>query len=282
LVVTGKGQAERIQQRLNSLYPNQMVGELGMRYGNPSVSHALQSLKKSGAKRIVVLPLYPQYSSAATGSALDAVFDELKQWRTLPDLQVISHYHDAPGYIDALVSSIKAHWASSGQAEKLVFSFHGIPEITHLAGDPYPCECRQTARLVVERLGLTDDQWMLCFQSRFGAQEWLKPYTDKSLQQLAQDGVKRVDVVCPGFSADCLETLEEIDIENRAIFLEAGGEEYHYVAALNERDDHIDTLSGLIMKALSAWPESRGLSLEVMQSQQAISHQRALDAGAER
>ncbi len=227
---------------------------LGMRYGNPSIASALAELREAGARRLLVVPLYPQYSAATVASTFDAVAAELRCWRWLPDLRLISHYHDDPAYLDALAASIRA--ARAGQpGERLLFSFHGLPKRTLLAGDPYHCECHKTARLVAERLGLQADQWAVAFQSRFGRAEWLQPYTSALLAGWAKSGVKSVDVVCPGFAADCLETLEEIALENREAFLAAGGEHYRYIPALNDAPAHIEALARLIVRHAAGWPE---------------------------
>ena len=255
LLVISKRQARAIQQSLTARYGDRVVVALAMRYGNPSVKAGLAQLRAAAARRIVVLPLYPQYSAATTGTALDAVADELKTWRWLPELRFINHYHDDEGYLTALVNSIRESWEQYGQAERLLFSFHGMPKRTLLAGDPYYCHCQKTARLVSERLALSEGRWQLTFQSRFGRAEWLQPYTDKTLRQWARDGIKHVDVVCPGFSADCLETLEEIAMMNKEAFLAAGGARLHYIPALNDRPDHIAALTDLIGRHMQGWPE---------------------------
>lgn len=229
--------------------------ELAMRYGNPSISDGLEKLRAANVQRLLVFPLYPQYSATTTASTFDAVTDVLKTWRWVPAVRMLNNYHDDPGYIDALVNSIRDHWTGKGTAEKLLFSFHGLPKHYFLAGDPYFCQCHKTARLVAEGLGLNDDKWLVSFQSRFGPREWLKPYTDKTLVEWGKHGVKSVDVICPGFSADCLETLEEIQIQNRDFFLEAGGERFSYIPALNDRPGHITALAELIINNCRGWPE---------------------------
>ncbi len=228
---------------------------LGMRYGNPSIPSALQQLRCRNVTRLLVLPLYPQYSATTTASIFDAVTRELQRWRRIPELRFIQRYHDDPAYLDALSASIREFRQREGAAQKLLFSFHGIPRDYHEAGDPYPDECQATARGVVERLGLGSDQWQVCFQSRFGRQEWMRPYTDETLKQWGAQGIERVQVVCPAFAVDCLETLEEIGKENREYFLHAGGEAYAYIPCLNDRPDHIAMLAGLIVRHLGGWPE---------------------------
>ncbi len=226
--------------------------ELGMRYGNPSIAAALEKLRTAGVREVLVLPLYPQYSAATTASTFDAVAEVLKTWRRLPGIRMIRSYHDDPGYIDAVAESIRDHWAQHGRPDRLLFSFHGLPREYALAGDPYPDECRATARLAARRLGLDEGSWETAFQSRFGPREWLRPYTDKLLQQWGRDGVGRVQVVCPGFAVDCLETLEEIEMQNRDFFLDAGGREFSYIPALNDRPAHVRALCALIRAAAPA------------------------------
>ncbi len=253
LLAISKKQQQLLQQAVSSSFTSSIRVELGMRYGNPSISSALRNLKNAGAKNILVLPLYPQYSATTTASIFDAVVTELKQWRWIPELRFIQHYHDHPAYIDALVDSIQQFQQQQGEAEKLLFSFHGLPQRYHDNGDPYFCECHKTARLVAEKLQIDENQWALSFQSRFGREEWLKPYTDKTLISWAQQGVKSVQVVCPGFAADCLETLEEIQIENRDYFLNAGGESFAYIPALNSNEDHIQMMKQLIAQHTCDW-----------------------------
>jgi ferrochelatase len=248
-------QAAGLQERLSERYGEVVHVELGMRYGNPSVPEALGRLKAANVRRLLVFPLYPQYSGTTTASVFDAVTDELRTWRWLPELRFINHYHDDPAYIDALCASIRDAWEEHGEPERLLFSFHGIPKRYFMAGDPYHCHCHKTARMVVEELGLPEDRWMVSFQSRVGRDEWLQPYTDETLKLWGSDGVSSVHVVAPGFSADCLETLEEIDVENRSYFLEAGGGEYHYIPCLNDDPAHIDMMVGLVERNAAGWPE---------------------------
>ncbi|MFC1750872.1 ferrochelatase [Pseudomonadota bacterium] len=255
LFVTSKRQSESLQFALEERVRGPVTVELAMRYGNPSIAEGLRRLHAANARRILVLPLYPQYSATTTASVFDAVMDELKTWRWMPEMRYINHYHDDQRYIQALNNSVLDHYRREGKSEKLIFSFHGMPTRYFTNGDPYFCECQKTARLTAEALCLRDDQWMVTFQSRFGKEEWLKPYTDKTLEQLAKDGVKKVTVVCPAFSADCLETLEEIEVENRDIFLKAGGESFSYVPALNDRQDHIEALAELAVRHMQGWPE---------------------------
>ncbi len=258
LLTIGQAQADGIRQRLEESLQGPALVELGMRYGNPSMAEALRRLRDAGAERLLVLPLYPQYSGATTASTFDALADELKRWRWVPELRFVGQYHDDPGYIDCLAASIREHWETSGRGDKLLFSFHGTPKSYLMNGDPYHCQCHKTARLVAEKLELADDAWQVTFQSRFGKAEWLKPYTDMTVEALGKSGLGTLDVICPGFSADCLETLEEIQGENAEIFQHAGGGELRYIPALNDRDDHLNMLRSLILEHAQGWPETGG------------------------
>ena len=248
LLAISTRQATAIQKYLDEHTTDKFHVELAMRYGNPSIQSGLKKLQQANAKKIIVLPLYPQYSASATASTFDAVADVLKTWRDIPELHLVKHYHDTTDYIDALAESINEHWQQNNRADKLLFSFHGIPKAYFDAGDPYYCECHKTARLIAKKLNLNEKEWMLTFQSRFGPKEWLKPYTDVTLKELALTGTKNVDVVCPGFSADCLETLEEINMRYRDHFLQGGGDKFSYIPALNDRLTHIRTLANIILK----------------------------------
>ncbi len=255
LLKYGKLQQQALQAEMNVRVNAPVHVELAMRYGNPSILQGLRNLRAKGARRLLVLPLYPQYSAATTATTYDAVSKEMKRWRWLPEIRFVNQYHDNPKYIEALANSVKKHWAEHGQNEKLVMSFHGLPRRNLELGDPYHCQCHKTGRLLAEALELNPEQWLVTFQSRFGRAEWLKPYTDKTLEALAKDGVKGVDVVCPGFSSDCLETLEEIAGENREVFEEAGGEKYTYIPALNDEPEHIHVLADLVQQHTQGWPE---------------------------
>ncbi len=256
LLVIAERQLAALRESLAQRLSGPVVVELGMRYGNPSLASAMQKLRDAGARRVLVLPLYPQYSCSTTASTFDAIAAEMAGWRWMPELRFINQYHDETGYIEALAASIRESWEQREQPQKLLFSFHGTPKRFFTEGDPYYCHCQKTARLVAERLGLAEDRWQLTFQSIFGREEWLQPYTIETLRELAGSGVKSVDIVCPGFSADCLETLEEITVENKEAYLKAGGEQFHYIPALNDRPDHIKALSGLVQKHLAGWPEA--------------------------
>src|SRR5476651_1054160 len=227
---------------------------MAMRYGSPSLPEVLAQLKREGCERIAILPAYPQYSGTTTGSIYDAVFAHYATVRNVPELRFIKQYHEHDTYIEALRDSVLNHWESHGRPEKLVMSFHGVPKRTLLLGDPYHCQCLKTARLLAAKLRLTPAQYVVTFQSRFGKAEWLQPYTAPTLQQLARDGVKRVDVICPGFTSDCLETLEEISIEARHLFEAAGGREFHYIACLNESPRWIAGLAEIAEQHMIGWP----------------------------
>lgn len=219
---------------------------LAMRYGQPSVRESLLTLQRKGAGRVVVLPLYPQYSATSTGSVTDAVADALKTLRWTPELHLLGDYHANPGYLDALAASVREHWREHGQGERLLISFHGIPQRYAAAGDPYPQQCRATAEGLRERLGLDAEQAPMSFQSRVGREPWLEPYTDATVRALGAAGIKRIDTICPGFAVDCLETLEEIAMQNAEFFRQTGGETLRYIPALNTRPDHVRALAELI------------------------------------
>ncbi len=236
---------------------HQVMVDYAMRYGQPSIPATLSRLKAEGCTRILLLPLYPQYSSSATATALDAAYCWAQSIRNQPEIRTIRSFADHPGYIEALAASVREHWRTNGRPSlsyRLIMSFHGVPRYTLDKGDPYHCECHKTGRLLAEALNLGADEYQICFQSRFGRAEWLKPYTAPTLKTLGKQGVQRVDVVCPGFPADCLETLEEIAMEGKAEFLQAGGREYRYIPCLNERDDWIHALADLADTHLQGWP----------------------------
>ncbi|HET9329491.1 MAG TPA: ferrochelatase [Steroidobacteraceae bacterium] len=230
--------------------------EAGMLYSAPEIRAALERLRAGGVQRLLVLPLFPQYCGATSGAAYDRVSGELRRWRAVPELQFIADYHDHPRYIDALRASVAEHWQARGRTSHLLISFHGIPERYVAQGDPYFNRCQTTARLLADELLLRDGEWSVSFQSRFGPAGWLKPYTRAVLSGLPARGLREVTVVCPGFAVDCLETLEEIDIENRATFLRAGGERYEYVPALNARPTHAQCLAELIAQHCQGLPLS--------------------------
>ncbi len=258
LVSTSVRQAQLVEKELQHRIRGNVLVDIAMRYGRPSIAKGLRGLRKAGAHRLLIVPMYPQYSATTTASVFDAVTNELQNWRWLPDLRIINSYHDNPAYIDALARSVARNWKQRGKRpDQLVFSFHGIPKRYFLNGDPYFCHCQKTARLVAEKLHLKDDDWQVVFQSRVGKEEWLQPYCDLTLEQLAKSGTQSVDVICPGFSVDCLETLEEINMENREIFLQNGGKEFNYIPALNDTPEHIDMICDLVVQHTFGWPETK-------------------------
>ncbi len=263
-----------LQSNLDSTEQNLLLA-LGMRYGNPSVETALQRLIDAECRQILVLPLYPQYASATTGSAFDAVFAQCQRLRWVPELRLVSGYHAAPAYIQALAESVRRYWAANGRGERLLLSFHGIPQDTFLAGDPYFCQCQATARLLAESLELAPNEIFVTFQSRVGPKRWLEPYTDKTLDAWGSEKVGDIDVLCPGFSIDCLETLEEIAMQNAERFAAAGGGKLRYIPALNDQAGHVDALAGIIRTHLSGWHSDSSGADETVR-------QRAMQAGAAR
>jgi ferrochelatase len=253
LLVHTRRQSKGVETKLAQSLGERVVVEYAMRYGEPSIHGALQSMIDRGVRQLLVLPLYPQYSGPTVGSTFDAIASDFVQRRWIPELQLITSYHDHPGYIRAVADGIRAHWDQHGRAEKLIFSYHGLPQRYLNEGDPYHCQCHKTTRLVAQELDLPEGQYLCSFQSRFGREEWLKPYTDETLRQLPGSGVRSVQIVCPGFSADCLETIEEIGVENREYFMEAGGERYEYIPCLNEGEAHTDFIAKLVTERIGFW-----------------------------
>jgi ferrochelatase len=249
-----------------------------MRYGSPSIASQLDEFKKLGVERVLIVPAYPQYSATTTASVFDAVYAWSQKARRLHELRFVNHYHDEGGYIEALAHSVRSHWQAHGQAEQLVMSFHGVPARTLELGDPYHCECYKTARLLAQSLGLSKDRYKVTFQSRFGKAKWLEPYTEPTLVAMAQAGTRSVDVICPGFTADCLETLEEIQDEARQAFLMAGGERFQSLACLNDQADWIESLADICERHLAGWATQQGPDLQAL----ARSRDEALAIGAKR
>jgi len=276
LAIWTRMQADRLRGSLGERGHSVLV-QPAMRYGQPSIAGALDALKAQGATRILVLPMYPQYSAATTASTVDAVADWLRRTRRVPEVRFVNQFHDDEGYIDALAARVTEHWMREGRGRMLLMSFHGLPARSLTLGDPYHCQCHKTARLLAQRLSLKPDEYQLTFQSRFGRARWLEPYTDASLRKLARQGVERVDVVCPGFTSDCLETLEEIAIEGRQTFLAAGGKEFHAIACLNDHPLWIDGLAKLAIRQLQGWPTQPASSADLRRQ-----HERASAAGATR
>jgi protoporphyrin/coproporphyrin ferrochelatase len=254
---------------------HRVIVRYAMRYGMPSIASVLDEVRAAGADRILVLPLYPQYSASTTGSVGDALAAWMRRIRNLPELRLVKHYHDDAGYIGALAARVNEHWRVNGRSDRLVVSFHGLPRRSLALGDPYHCECLKTARLLAERLKVREDFVAVTFQSRFGRAEWLQPYTKPTLVALARSGIGRVDVLCPGFTSDCLETLEEIDQEARAAFLAAGGKEFRYVACLNDQHEWVAALAGIAIRHLQGW-DTGPIDAETLAGER----RRALAAGA--
>jgi ferrochelatase len=283
LLLHSQALADKVGEALRQRVAGPVNVELAMTYGAPSIRSALEKLINGGSRRIICLPLYPQYSGTTTGSVFDLVTRELQRQRWVPEFRFVNHYHDAPGYIAAEAQSIRDYWASHGRGDHLLFSFHGLPRKNLLRGDPYHCQCFKTARLIAEALDLDEDFWTVAFQSRVGREEWLRPYTDETVAALGGGGLQRLDVVCPGFAADCLETLEEIAMQYAEDFRDSGGGELCYIPALNARADHVDFLSQLIHDNAGGWPEtSSDWSADGSSIERADSRQRAIDAGADR
>ncbi|MDD4910790.1 MAG: ferrochelatase [Sideroxydans sp.] len=251
-VYTAK-QATLLEGYLSERTKAPFVVDYAMSYGNPSIASVMQKLKAQNCTRILVVPLYPQYAASSTATVFDRVFSAVQSMRNTPAIRTIKHFHDDAGYIKALAANVNEYWMKNGRPEKLVMSFHGVPQYTLEKGDPYHCECLKTGRLLAEELGLSKEQYVVSFQSRFGKAEWVKPYTTATLLELGKQKTKRVDVVCPGFVADCLETLEEIAMEGKEDFQHAGGGEYNYIPCLNDRNDWVHALTDLVMNNLQGW-----------------------------
>jgi ferrochelatase len=279
LKVNTERQASLLRDCFGTQLRTPITVDFAMRYGEPSIPGALARLKSQGCDRILVMPMYPQYAASTTASALDEVAAHLRRVRNVPEIRVVKHFHDHPAYIGALARLVRDHWERSGRPDKLVMSFHGLPSYTLDRGDPYHGECQKTARLLAEELGLADTHWRISFQSRFGGAQWLKPYTASTLTDCGRQGL-RVDVICPGFLADCLETLEEIGIEGKGIFLGAGGREFHLLPCLNEREDWIQSLASIAHEHLAGWV-SESWNPQLAKATAEDSRRRALGAGAE-
>lgn len=245
--------SEALAEALRAELAGQARVALAMRYGAPSVAQQIARLQASGVQRLLVLPLYPQYSATSTGSVIDAVADTFKQLRWPPELRVVNDYHDDPAHIEALAQGIERWWQVHGRGEKLLLSFHGIPERYVRLGDPYLSQCQRTATLLRERLALPEGELLVSFQSRVGRERWLEPYTDATVRRLAGEGVKRLDVACPGFAVDCLETLEEIAMQNGEFFVEAGGEMLRYIPALNDAPAQVASMAALVRRHAQGW-----------------------------
>jgi len=243
-------QAQLLRGYLGQKLSRQVPVVAAMRYGKPSVAAGLAELKERGCDRILVIPMYPQYAQSTTASTEDALARGLERWRPAPAVKLVKEFHAHPAYVKAIARNVNEYWMKTGRPDRLVMSFHGVPKAVVDAGDPYEKQCRESARLIATELGWNDARTIVAFQSRFGAAEWLQPYTAATLRDLGKDGVGRVDVICPGFAADCLETLEEIAIENRAVFMKAGGKEFHYIPTTNDTPAWMTALSILAMENL--------------------------------
>lgn len=244
--------AQGLAKKCHGNHPDALF-TYAMTYGTPSVAEVISTLKQQGVDRLLVLPLYPQYAASAGGAALDKVWQQLLQQRNMMSVRSISRYYDDPGYIHALAQRISTHWQAHGRGDKLLLSFHGIPQAQHDAGDPYPRECRQTAALLATALDLQEKDYLVAFQSQFGKAKWIGPSTQELLPKLPQQGVKKLDIVCPGFAADCLETLEEIALEGREDFYAAGGTQYQYIPCLNDDEHWLNALADLVERHIQGW-----------------------------
>jgi ferrochelatase len=253
LAVYSQRLAAKVSEVLQQAAGDGVRVALGMTYGKPSIASALQALAEHNVRKLLVLPLYPQYCSSTTGSVFDRTSAALKRWRWLPETRFVNDYYDAAGYVEALAASIEAHWAKIGSRSHLLFSYHGIPAVYVTEGDPYQSQAEATTRLVVSRLGLADEDWSHCYQSRFGSVVWLQPYTEDTLKALANRGLRQVTVVSPSFAVDCLETLDEVAIEYRDKFLSLGGEQLTLVPALNDDDGHAKALASIIQAQIKDW-----------------------------
>lgn len=260
LVRIAQRQADGVRKLLGEGDPVQMA--IGMRYGEPSIARRLRELRGRGVSRFIIFPLFPQFTGATTSSTFDAVAEEIETWTENVEIQTIDNYHDHPAYLRALTASIWEAWAEFGRPDRLLFSFHGIPDRYRRNGDPYREQCEATARGVASELHLNEDEWQIAFQSRFGPEPWLKPYTDETLTAWGQEGVRIAHVICPGFSADCLETVDEIGREARHTFLTAGGQDFHYIPALNDRPDHLAALTEILTDHLQDWLPEKSLFQE--------------------
>lgn len=252
LLIITQQQVEKLAQVLNKQYGDQCKVTLGMRYGTPSIAAGLQLLRQENCEQLLIFPLYPQYSTATTASSLDAVNAEIKQWPQIPEVRWVENYFADQDYLNAVIKHLNQHWQQNVKPH-LLFSFHGLPQTFITAGDPYAEQCHATAKALVTRLQLSDAEWSLAFQSRLGPTDWLRPYCDQTLREMPAKGIKHVTVFCPGFAADCLETLEEIAMQNKAIFFAAGGESFHYIPALNASTAHIHALTNIAERHLQGW-----------------------------
>ncbi len=275
LLSIGLKQRDALQPLLHERLGDTCVVELAMRYGEPSIANVMERMRRKNVRRLLVLPLYPQYSATTTAATIDEITRVLSRWRWLPELRTINQYHDRSGYVNALAQSVTRYWGANGRGDKLLFSFHGIPKRNLLSGDPYHCQCHKTARLCADLLGLDDDDWRSAFNHAWARTEWLRPYTDQVLEQWGAQSVGRVDVLCPGFSADCLETLEEVALGYAELFEEKGGQSLQYIPALNDDAAHIEFLADLVSDHVAGWTQAGDIDLDA-------TRERATAMGAER
>ncbi len=256
LLSISKAQTAALATEMKKRFGDHVAVTLGMRYGEPSIDNAIAELSAKHVRRLIVLPMYPQYSGTTTASVFDAVTDRMQQTRWIPELRFINQFCDHQNFIKALADSVRESWEKNGRGDLLVTSYHGIPKRYLTSGDPYHCLCHKTSRMLAEDLGIAKDKIRVVFQSRVGREEWLRPYCDETMKNLPGEGIKSIDVLCPAFSADCLETIEEISGENREYFEENGGERFQYIPCLNDRADHISFLGDLLERHAQGWPEA--------------------------
>ncbi|MBL0010472.1 MAG: ferrochelatase [Nitrosomonas sp.] len=275
LKVHTERQTKLLREALQTRLQNPPIVEYAMNIGQPSVATVMARMQEQGCERILIIPLFPQYAASSTAAAMDNVFSVLNRMRNLPSIRTVKQYHDHPGYIAALAQNVRDYWDAHGRPDKLIISFHGTPRASLDKGDPYHCTCQKTGRLLAEALALESNQYSVCFQSRFGKAKWLTPYTAATLMQLGKEQMQRVDVICPGFVSDCLETLEEVAIEAKNTFIQAGGKEFHYIPCLNERSDWIQALSDITCTHLQGW-----LEMAVTEEAAQLSRKLALEMGA--
>lgn len=268
-------QTKLLREALQTRLQNPPIVEYAMNIGQPSVAAVMAKMQEQGCERILIIPLFPQYAASSTAAAMDNVFSVLNRMRNLPSIRTVKQYHDHPGYIAALAQNVRDYWDAHGRPDKLIISFHGTPRASLDKGDPYHCACQKTGRLLAEALALETNQYSVCFQSRFGKAKWLTPYTAATLMQLGKEQMQRVDVICPGFVSDCLETLEEIAIEAKNTFIQSGGKAFHYIPCLNERSDWIQALSDITCTHLQGW-----LEIAVTEEAAQLSRKLALEMGA--
>jgi ferrochelatase len=281
LLAISQRQAGALRRHLAGQLGREVPLTLGMTYGEPSIPAALAELEAQGVRRLAVLPLYPQYSCSTTAAACDALFAALKTRRWMPELRTVGSYHDDPAYIAALAQSVRAHWAAQGRGEHLLLSFHGLPQRTVLAGDPYYCQCQKTGRLLAQALALSEGDYGIAFQSRFGKLPWVQPYTEPVIAGLAQRGLRQLDVLCPGFAADCLETLEEVQLRYGETFRAAGGTALRYIPALNDSPAHIEALGGILLRQLRDWlPATESADELALRQQRAAALRGAFPGGS--